>query len=385
MKVEHNISRLRHLMKMYRLSEDDLLRIAGEGLSKPLTREDIFTAEIKLNHLKRIDKVFNKGLHYYLDPAPPETSGDDSIFFRKQEFVTDELSLGAVKIVNEFEQQKLSLESLARLSDIEFKRTIQTYGPGDDPKAVALEIRDLLYPRFTEDRRDFLKAFIASLAEYNILVFEFVETWNKKEKANIDGFYLKPNVIVLKRHQSFRREIFTLAHELGHYLLDEEEIESLEYSQIANRNLPGVERWCNNFAYYFLAGPYADTLDSLEPASSINDYHHEIIEDISNNTHLSQLALFTRLLYQNQLSSADYGRIKADFEEQYRLKEEEKEREKLLLQEQGIEQRGSVPKPISSPLYISTIQAAYYEGIISEYEVSKRLKIKPEKLDQYIQ
>ncbi|MDQ2752975.1 MAG: hypothetical protein M3R72_08130 [Bacteroidota bacterium] len=27
------------------------------------------------------------------------------------------------------------------------------------------------------------------LAEKNILVFEFVETWNKKEKANIHGFF----------------------------------------------------------------------------------------------------------------------------------------------------------------------------------------------------
>jgi Zn-dependent peptidase ImmA (M78 family) len=42
------------------------------------------------------------------------------------------------------------------------------------------------------------------------------ETHNKKEKANISVFYLSPNVIVLKRNQKFlKREIFTLAHELG--------------------------------------------------------------------------------------------------------------------------------------------------------------------------
>jgi radical SAM superfamily enzyme YgiQ (UPF0313 family) len=43
-----------------------------------------------------------------------------------------------------------------------------------------------------------------------------IETWNKKEKANIDGIYLSPNVIVLKRQKSYRRETFTLIHELGH-------------------------------------------------------------------------------------------------------------------------------------------------------------------------
>ncbi|MFX4971243.1 ImmA/IrrE family metallo-endopeptidase, partial [Acinetobacter baumannii] len=66
-----------------------------------------------------------------------------------------------------------------------------------------------------------MKNFISKFAENNILVFEFIETHNKKEKANINGFYLTPNVIVLKRNQkSFSREIFTLAHELGHYLLN---------------------------------------------------------------------------------------------------------------------------------------------------------------------
>jgi len=372
-------------MQMYRLSEDDLLQVVSEGLKKPLTREDIFGKEITLNNLKRLDKLFNKGLHYYLDPAAPETSKDASIFFRKQNFATNELSFGAIKIVNEFEELKLSLESIARLSDVEFTRIIPTYSTGNSPREVAREVKRLLYPQFTIHRRDFLKAFISNLADYNILVFEFVETWNKKDKANIDGFFLKPNVIVLKRHQAFRREIFTLAHELGHYLLDEEEIESLEYNQMANRNLPSIERWCNDFAYFFLAGEYANALDALEQANSTNDYHHETIEEISKNTHLSELALFTRLLYQNQLSAPNYNKIKSDYDERHRIREEEKEREKLLLKEQGFEQRGSVPKPISSPLFISTIQSAYYEGVLDEYEVIKRLKIKPEKLDQFIQ
>ena len=36
-------------------------------------------------------------------------------------------------------------------------------------------------------------------------------------------------------------------------------------------------------------------------------------------------------------------------------------------------------------LLISTIQTAFYEGILNEYEVCKRLNIKPDKLDKYIQ
>jgi hypothetical protein len=83
------------------MTVEDLLLSVSEGLNKPLTKGDILSNEIKVSHLKRIDKVFNKGLHYYLDPKFPEVSKDASIFFRKNKFGT-ELTIGAKKIVNQF-------------------------------------------------------------------------------------------------------------------------------------------------------------------------------------------------------------------------------------------------------------------------------------------
>lgn len=383
MKVEHNISRIKHLLEMYRMDVQEFLRKISDGLKSPITKEDVFGKEIKVSYLKRIDKIFEKGLHYYLDPKAPEKSKEASIFFRKQNFQNDELNLGAIKIVNQFEELKLSLSAIAKLSDLDFKRQIKKYSISDNPKEIAFRAREALYPKFDRNRRNFLKSLISSLASKNIMVFEFIETWNKKEKANIDGFYLKPNMIVLKRHQSFSREIFTLAHELGHYLLDEEEVEEINYS-VYNKNLSKIEKWCNDFAFFFLAGKYADMLDRLGKATSINDYHYEFIENVSKDTHLSQLAIFTRLLYKGQISKSNYSLVREGFEELFRQKQEEKEKERALLKEQGIKQRGSVAKPIPSPLFLSTIQTAYYEGVLNEYEVCKKLNIKPEKLEKYI-
>jgi len=368
---------------MYRMDVQEFLHKISSGLKNPITKEDVFGQEIQVSYLKRIDKIFEKGLHYYLDPKAPEKSKEASIFFRKQNFQTEELNLGAIKIVNQFEELKLSLSAIAKLSDLDFKRQINKYSISDNPREIALKAKKVLYPKFDKNRRNFLKGLISSLATKNIMVFEFIETWNKKEKANIDGFYLKPNMIVLKRHQSFSREIFTLAHELGHYLLDEEEVEEINYS-VYNKNLSSIERWCNDFAFFFLAGEYSKMLDTLENASSTNDYHHEFIEKVSKNTHLSPLSLFTRLLYQGKISKSNYNLVREEFQELYRQKQEEKEREKQLQKEQGIKQRGSVAKPIPSPLFLSTIQTAYYEGVLNEYEVCKKLKIKPEKLEKYI-
>ncbi|HSH50922.1 MAG TPA: ImmA/IrrE family metallo-endopeptidase, partial [Bacteroidales bacterium] len=341
--------------------------------------------EIKLSHLKRIDKFFNKGLHYYLDPKAPETSKEASIFFRKQTF-NSVLNIGAKKIVNHFEEFKISLSAIAKLADLDLKRTFPYYSISSDPKSVANEVRRSLYPGFTSDLKEFLKLLISKFAENNILVFEFVETWNKKEKANIDGFFLSPNVIVLKRQQRFfRREIFTLIHELGHFLLDEEEIEKLDYDYFAQKNLSSVEKWCNDFSFYFLAGNYSSELDGLENAAPKNDYHNELIDNLSKKTNLSRIALYTRLLYQDKISQSNYDKIRKEFEENYKAKLKEEEKQKEIEKELGIKREGRSPQPIKSPLLISTIQTAFYEGVLNEYEVCKQLNIKPEKIGEYIQ
>lgn len=370
---------------MFRLSEAELLERISIGLKKPITIEDIFSSEIKLNYLKRIDKVFNKGIQYYLDPKHLIENKEASIFFRKQKFNSN-LNFGATKIVNQFEELKISLSTISTLSDMKLKRKVPYFSIKDNPRSVAIEIREKLYPKqFTNNLRDFLKSLIVSLAENNIYVFEFIETWNKKEKANIDGFFLSPDFIVLKRQQkSFRREIFTLVHELGHYLINVEEVEEVDYKIISKKNISNVERWCNDFSYYFLIGEYANILNEIETANSNNDYHFDLIERISKETNLSVLALFTRLLFTNKISQYNYNQIKQDLNEQYRLKIEEENKRKELEKEQGIKRGGAVPKPINSPLFVNTLQSAFYEGVINEYEFCKKLNIKPEKLNRYI-
>lgn len=384
MYIEQNISRLKYLLDLYGLSVEEFLEKISKGLKNPITQKELFSKKIKLNHLKRIDSFFNKGLHFYLDPKAPEKSKEASVFFRKDSF-NSELNFGARKIVNEFEEFKISLSAISKLADLKTDRVFKVYKTKDNPKFVAKELRKILYPEHSSNLKEFLKSLIEKFAEFNILVFEFVETWNKKDKANIDGFFLNPNVIVLKRQQkSFRREIFTLIHELAHFLLNEEEIDILDYYQISKTDFSKIERWCNDFAYFFLVGDYANDLSMIQKADSSNDYHFEKIEEVSKRTHLSQIALFTRLLYEKKLSNHDYSKIKTDLFEKYQEKLETDKINQELNKEKGIKQRGAAPQPIKSPLLISTIQTAFYEGVLNEYEVCKRLNIKPEKLENFI-
>lgn len=384
MKVEQNIERIKYLLTLLKMSVEELLPLISEGLTKPITKEQILSPNIELGHLKRIDKVFNKGIHYYLDPKSPDVSKDASIFFRKTKFDVD-LSLGARKIVNHFEEFKISLSAIAELSDIKFYRTLPVFTINSNPKHVAAEIRKLVSPEFKTKDKDFLTELIKKLAEKNIFVFEFVETWNKKERANIDGFFLKPNVIVLKRQQiSFKREIFTLAHELGHYLLNEEEIDQIDYQDFVNQKLSRIETWCNDFAFNFLSGEFDKIIGTIDNSTPHNDYNIDLIQSISDKTHLSRIAIFTKLLLLNKITPANYNKVKAGFEEDFRIKNEELKKKREIDKQNGINLSGSTPIPIKSPLLISTIQTAFYEGVINEYEFCKKLNIKPDKIDSFL-
>ena len=159
----------------------------------------------------------------------------------------------------------------------------------------------------------------------------------------------------------------------------------IEIEHLANDNLSSIERWCNDFSFHFLAGDLANKLEKIQSAGPQHDYHFELIEQISRKTHLSQIALFTRLLLDRKISPSNYSNVKSEFEEAFKERQAELQRVRELEKVQGKQQRGSAPQPIKSPLLVSTIQTAFYEGVLNEYEVCKRLNIKPDKLEKYIQ
>jgi Zn-dependent peptidase ImmA (M78 family) len=383
--ISLNINRLQHLLDLYKLSKEDFLLLINKGKKRPLKEKDLFKSEIRIDHLKRIDKVFNKGLNYYINPDEPIKSSDESIFFRKHKF-NAELNFASKKIVTQFEEEKISISSISKLSDISLDRLLPIVTLKDNPQHVANEVSKSLYPKFNRNLKEFLKALISKFADQNILVYEFVETWNKKEKANVEGVFLSPNVIVLKRLQkSFRREIFTLAHELGHYLLNEEEIdEKISEYTIDYFSLGKIEKWCNDFAFYFLAQEYSTVIMELETASEKNDYHADLLEMITGKTNLSLIALYTRLLINNKISSKNYNIIKEDLYVKYKDKEDAEKTKKELDKSEGRKPKGSTPKPIQSPLLIKTMQFAYLEGIINEVEFCRRLNLKPNKLELFL-
>lgn len=372
-------------MSIYGLTKDDILAKMNSKRKNPIHEKDIFSSEIKISLLKQIDDIFKKGLSYYIDPSKPVKSKEESIFFRKDNFNAN-LNFGARQIINKFEQDKISFAALTKLADFKIQREIPIYRLIDKPKEVADKVA-YLRPEKSQSDKEFLSNFIGRLGDNNILVFEFVETHNKKEKANIGGFFLTPNVIVLKRNQkAYKREIFTLAHELGHYLLNEEEVDKSEGNEYDNTS--EIEKWCNDFAFYFLAGKASELLTGIKEANASNDYHHDLIESISDSSHLSISAIYTRLLIDKLISRPYYDKIIESIRVDIEKREQEKKRlleiEKEKAKAKGEKLIVPPPKPIISPLYLSTLRGALHKGVISERDFCIKLNIKPDKIDKYL-
>lgn len=386
-KVLINKERIKYLLALYRMSEEELLREASKKLKKGLTWEDVYRDSVPLNVLKRIDGVFNKGLFYYADPVTPKQEKRASVFFRKDTFGTD-LNFGARLRVREFEDLKTRLNTISKLSDIKLERRLPVVNTATKPRDLAFEMRKQVLPLFTNDKRTFLKNFINKLGEQNIFVFEFVDVSSKREKANVDGFYIHPNAIVLRRMQkSFSREIFTLAHELGHYLLDKEEIEQVDVTAMSLHDVTvsEVERWCNTFAYFLLLGEdMANVLDNVPLFDRQNDYGHDLVKRISKETNLSRLAIFTNLLVQKKLSYRHYLDIKAEMEEEWRRKEQEKELKKTEDKAKGIEVQGRNPQPIKAEIVANVFTLALTSGIIGEQEFCKAMDVKPKEISKFV-
>lgn len=379
MTTQFNKERLDYLLALFSMSKDELLSSLNEGRKKLVSINDIYCEEIKISLLKRIDEIFHKGLSFYLDFSPIEFNQRTKVFFRKSRFQSV-LSIEDKRIVDSFESLKSLLDGYRTLTDtltLEYQLH-NTFTIECNPKEVADKVRSILIPeRNIKDHREFLKEMIAHLAEINVYVFEFVETWNKREKATIDGFYIDPNVIVLKRQKSYKREIFTLAHEIGHYLLGVEDIEALDMSKVErNRVSNKVERWCNDFAFYLIAG---DAVKELDKYNSYSEDVNFTIDKLSQSTHISKMAWYTRLAYKKIVPMPYYRGIIRTLEEEYA----EKQRE-LKEEQKGKSSNARAPKPIVSPLYMETMQHAFYNGLVSEASFCEQLKIPPKQIGKYL-
>ena len=369
--IQINIERLQYLLDLFKMDELCLKSIIEPKLKKSID----LSQPINKGTLVEIDKIFNRGLDFYTSPNPINKA-NSSILFRKEN-ISDDLGIGDVQFITSCEEQMRYISGLAKLSDFAFtQRKLPNFSLQDSPQKVAQKMQFLL-PTQSKSDKQFLESFIKNLAEHNILVLENIETHNKKHKSNLCGFFIKPNIIALK-NQGRKREIFTLAHELGHYLLDNENIDK----DIFIQNLQNEEKWCSQFAFYLLIGEKLSALESLQK-NEIN-IENKTIKNISNQKYISRLALFYHCANSGKIKWSDYHSLKDKLDDEYKNKKEAQYNK----QDENEEKNKFIPiqPPILSPLQKDIFVNAFLEGAIDEYTLRMRFKkyIKNNNLEGFI-
>lgn len=363
--IKINPKRLQYLL--------DLFKMSKYSLTEHTNNKNIdFTQPINKTVLKEIDKIFNRGLDFYTNPNPINKT-NSSILFRKEHFAKD-LDIGDVQFITKCEEQMNYISGLAKLGNFTFtQKKLPNFSLQDLPKEVAEKMQFLLPTKKLSDKQ-FLETFIKNLAEYNILVLENVESHNKTHKSNLCGFFIKPNIIALK-NLGRKREIFTLAHELGHYLLDNENIDK----DIFIQNPQNEESWCNQFAFYLLIGEQLNTLESLQKDEITSN--NKTIQTISNQKHISRLALFYHCVGSKKISWTDYNSLKDELEKEY-VDKKQAQRDKQG-KNSGFPKQ---PTPILSPLQKDIFVNAFLEGTIDECAMRTHFKkyIKNDDLEGFV-
>ncbi len=392
-----NPDRLNYLLDLYRFSKEEFVEYLNSGLKRELMNLETLNkilakkTEVNIRILNKMDTLFSKGITWYLSKRQVPEREQSSIFFRKDSFNID-LNLESKKKINYYEELKFEIQTLCQDINFDANKKLKDYKISDNPIDVAKEL-SLLFNKVEENLyssksirkprsdRDYLRNTIRVIESFNIFVFEFIETWNKKDRVNFNGFFISPNIIVLKKQKYPRREIFTLICEFAHYLLNYEEIDDGVIDEFDD-NLSEVEKWCNTFAYYFLLNKHVGEFECLESVSKKNDFNEEEIDLLYNKTYLSKSAFYTRLRIDNKISQYDYDDIILKIRKSVIKKEEElqiqRDIEKQIAKEQG-KKIIAIQKPIESNLFKEIVKMNFFEGRINENKLRTHLKIKSDK------
>ena len=386
-----NMERINFLIKFYRITREEFLRIANDEISEEKNKLEFkhFEREIKLSTIKKIDKVFKKGLAWYVDEEPLEKSSQSSVFYRKNDF-NSEIKLEDIRVANEFEEKKILTQILCRNIDYDIKRKIRRFTTQDDPESAVKEVIKNIEGKNWGDTKqegkdkEYLKNLCEQLENFGVFVFEYLEHHNKKERVNFNGFYLR-DAIIIKRQGNLRREIFTLLHEFAHFLLDEEEIDQ-ELEITRGKKLKKTEKWCNDFAFEFLTHKQKTKIAKLNPNKN-NGYCEGEIQAITQTTFINPIACYLSLYHKGKIDRSVYlskeKEISDNYQKARRQRKEELKRRNENMKLMGEKPPPAIPKAIKSRLFNEIVNRNFDYGMISDVDYCDYLQFSQKQKDKF--
>ena len=347
--------RVRYIAKLYGLSNEGLCAMLNQGLAAEdqLTVPKLFAGEVNSIQLDRLVEVSGKHWGFWAMPFPATGHHYSSILYRKHRFNRDLTHQDRMLVVRE-EDNAIRLIDTCEDLRLRLRRKLPRFNARQKASLAAYKTRDLLgVGAEYASPRVFLEDMVAKLSEQNIVINEHIDPKDKHGRTNLAGFFIKTRTIVFKRHRHRYRELFTLAHELGHYMLGDEDI---DVSLSLDGNLKREERWCNEFAFHFILGS-----ERVQELDALTDKQmHDALGTIAmfaERHHISSLAIYYYFLREKRISLPEYN-------------------EKKNFIKAASKKRGNSPiskaLPLVSPLELGILCEACDREILTRSEVMRR-------------
>ena len=302
-----NLERIRSSAAAHQLSLESLfnkLNIADSTL----TSLNESSSGLTYTQLNRIAKHLNRGVLYFMESGQVEESSLQSPQFRSLQNQKPELSRRVRIIIENIERYRNIYISL--------KENIQDnaapFSPGqisENPEEAAIAARNWLKINpdnsFTDTRN--------AIENANILVFRsngYAGQWQLPAEDDVLGFSLYFDllpIIFVRKQDNEARQLFTLAHELGHLLLHEDHFIDGE-REFSSSLITEVE--ANSFAGHFLVPTefLQEIEDRLKP-SSATDYS-SWLDTYAKRWAVSTETILRRLLDVGRLTESEYANYK---------------------------------------------------------------------------
>ena len=250
--------------------------------------------------LEKLSVKYGRPLALFFFPEPPNEPNPTHEFRTVPNAELNKLPPSVLKLIRQAYSRRISLQELTGgrndlLADI-FRGN--GFTPESPPREAAQQVREAIGVSVVEQSRwpsedAALKSWRTAIQAAGVYVFK--EAFFSEET---DGFSIFDEIfplIYLNNSQFKHRQIFTLAHELGHILLGNSGITQDDHKYVSK--LKGysrsVENFCNRFAAEFLM-PFDDFREEVErthPAVSTL----QIINSLSRRYKVSRESVLVRM------------------------------------------------------------------------------------------
>lgn len=361
--------------------------------SKKVTAEVINAWEKNEAHLNEIQmtypqletlaKMYKRPLAVFFFPEPPEEANINQQLRSLPESYIQRLPPKILYLIRTALVKQIDLHELHGgifPNDIQDFRSNIDNTDRESEKILATQMREIIGISLEEQKRwespaIALKKWRKRLEDLGIWIFK-----EAFKSDNYCGFYL-PNkqfpVIYLNNSMSKRRQIFTLFHELAHFLKDKGGVHFRKNVEDKFESIYKKEEiFCNAFAGSFLV-PDDDFLVSSLPPDDVN------IENYANEYKVSREVILRKYLNGRKITQEFYN----DKIQQW--KKEYEQYKKALREEQrrnpDKKKGGNYPRTVityTGDKYLNLLFQQYYQQRINEYQLADYLGIKINNLYQ---